>query len=195
MLIFQIKELFQLKNLLATSLLFFLFFFLNAKNWVGRTTLNGEKKRGWPRLRIVFWANVINERTHNNRRRNYFSKNFYLKTPKLIPKSNSRNTNLAHGSVQWASKIGWAHGKNYSTQISNQGAHADLKMNKTSEMKYLQIHKFPIWKSNFIDYRVQNVPENSSKTSLLGCVSKQAKRSDRPWWKFREFRISRTTIL
>ena len=31
---------------------------------------------------------------------------------------------------------------------------------------------------NFLDYRVQNVPENSSKTSLLGCVSKQAKRSD-----------------
>ena len=33
---------------------------------------------------------------------------------------------------------------------------------------------------NFLDYRVQNVPENSSKTSLLGGVSKQAKRSDRP---------------
>ena len=38
-------------------------------------------------------------------------------------------------------------------------------MYKTSMMKYLQI--------------VQNVPENSPNTKLLGCVSKQAKRSDR----------------
>ena len=44
-------------------------------------------------------------------------------------------------------------------------------------------------------YIVQNVHENFSKTSLLGCVSKQPKRSDRPWWKFRAFRISRRTIL
>ena len=43
---------------------------------------------------------VINERAHNNRQRNYFAKNFYLKTHKLILKSNSRNTNLARGSVQ-----------------------------------------------------------------------------------------------
>ena len=49
-------------------------------------------------------------------------------------KSNSRNTNLARGSVH-ASKIGWAHGKNYSTQISNQGAQANLKMKKTSKIK------------------------------------------------------------
>ena len=35
-------------------------------------------------------------------------------------------------------------GKNYSTQISNEGTQADLKMYKTSKMKYLQIHKFPI---------------------------------------------------
>ena len=132
-------------------------------------------------LRIVFWANVIwiNERTHNNKQRNYFSKNFYSKADKLILKSNSRNTNLARGSVH-ASKIGWAHGKNYSTQISNQGAQADLKMYKTLKIKYSQMR-------NFLDYRVQNVPENSSKTSLLGGVSKQAKRFDRPWWKFRVF--------
>ena len=196
MFIFQIKELFQVNNGLATSLLsFFLSFFLNAKNLGRSDDARRRKERGWPCLRIVFSANVINERTHNNRQRNYFAKNFYLKTQILIPKSNSRNTNLARGSVQWASKIGWVHGKNYSTQISNQGAHANLKMYKTSKMKYLQIHKFPIWKRNFIDYGVQNVPENSSKTSLLGCVSKQAKRSDRPWWKFCEFRISRTTIL
>ena len=60
-----------------------------------------------------------------------------------------------------------------STQISNQGAQADLKMYKTLKIKYSQMR-------NFLDYRVQNVPENSSKTSLLGGVSKQAKRSDRP---------------
>ena len=48
---------------------------------------------------------LINERTHNNRQRNYFSKNVYSKAHKLILKSNSRNTNLAGGSVH-ASKIG-----------------------------------------------------------------------------------------
>ena len=68
-----------------------------------------------------------------------FLEKLYLKTHKLILESNSRNTNTAHGSVH-ASKIGWAHGKNYSTQISNQGAQADLKMYKTSKIKYLLIH-------------------------------------------------------
>ena len=101
---------------------------------------------------------LINERTHKNRQRDYFSKHFYSKAQKLILKSNSRNTNLARGSVH-ASKIGRAHGKNYSTQISNQVAQADLKMYKTSKIKYSQIR-------NFLDCRVQNVPENSSKTSL-----------------------------
>ena len=48
---------------------------------------------------------LINERTHNNRQRNYFSKNFYSKAHKLILKSNSRNPNLARGSAH-ASKIG-----------------------------------------------------------------------------------------
>ena len=43
---------------------------------------------------------LINERTHNNRQRNHFSKSFFLKTSKLIlKKSNSRNTNFARGSV------------------------------------------------------------------------------------------------
>ena len=130
-------------------------------------------------LRIVFWANVNQWKNTQHGQRNYFSKNFYSKAHKLILKSNSRNTNLALGSV-YASKIGWAHDKNYSTQISNQGAQADLKMYKTCKIKYSQIR-------NFLDYRVQNVAENSSKTSLLGGVSKQAKRSDRPWWKFRVF--------
>ena len=39
---FRLKELFQVKNRLTTSLLFFS---ENAKIWVGRTTLKGEKKR------------------------------------------------------------------------------------------------------------------------------------------------------
>ena len=39
---FRLKELFQVKNGLTTSLLFFLKI---RKIWVGRTTLNGEKKR------------------------------------------------------------------------------------------------------------------------------------------------------
>ena len=84
-----------------------------------------------------------------------------------------RDTNLTCGSIH-ASKIGWAHGKNYSTQISNQGAQADLKMYKMLKIKYSQM-------LNFLDYRVQNVPENSSKTWLLGGVSKQAKCSDQAW--------------
>ena len=45
---FRLKELFQVKNGLTTS---FLFFFLMPKTWVGRTTLNGEKKREWPNSR------------------------------------------------------------------------------------------------------------------------------------------------
>ena len=78
--------------------------------------------------------------TQQQTERNYFSKN--LKTHKLILKSISHTGNLAHGSVH-ASKVRWAHGKNYSTQISNQGAQADLKMYKASKMKYLEIHRFP----------------------------------------------------
>ena len=44
MLIFQIKELFQVKNGLTTSLLLFFFFLKMPKIWAGRTTLNGIKK-------------------------------------------------------------------------------------------------------------------------------------------------------
>ena len=40
---FRLKELFQVKNGLTTSLFFF--FLIMPKIWVGRTTLNGEKKR------------------------------------------------------------------------------------------------------------------------------------------------------
>ena len=42
---FRLKELFQVKNGVTTSLLFF----LKMPNiWVGPTTVNGEKNRGWP---------------------------------------------------------------------------------------------------------------------------------------------------
>ena len=116
---------------------------------------------------------LINERTHNNRQRNYFSKNFYSKAHKLILKSNSRNTNLA---VDPFTQVKSAeHMAKNIQQISNQGVQVDLEMYKTSTIKYRysQIRYF-------LDYRVQNLPENSSKTSLLAVVSKQAKRSDRP---------------
>ena len=41
---FRLKELFQVKNGLTTLLLLFFFFFEMPKIWVGRTTLNGERK-------------------------------------------------------------------------------------------------------------------------------------------------------
>ena len=50
MLIFQIKRVISSEkwfNYVVTS------FFENAKIWVRRTTLNREKKRGWPKLPIV----------------------------------------------------------------------------------------------------------------------------------------------
>ena len=40
---FRSKELFQVKNGVATSLLFFIFLKM-PKIWVGRTTVNGKKK-------------------------------------------------------------------------------------------------------------------------------------------------------
>ena len=43
---FRLKELFQVKNGLTKSLLFF--FWKMTKIWVGQTMLNGENKRGWP---------------------------------------------------------------------------------------------------------------------------------------------------
>ena len=46
-----------------------------------------------------------------------FLEKFYLKTHELVLKSNSPNTNVAHGSV-YTRKIGWAHGINNSTQMS-----------------------------------------------------------------------------
>ena len=44
---FRLKELFQVKNGVTTSLLSFLKI---PKIWVGRTTVSGERKRGWPNL-------------------------------------------------------------------------------------------------------------------------------------------------
>ena len=47
---FRLKELFQEKNGLTTSLLFFFLFSKMPKIWVGRTTLNGEKTEdAWPK--------------------------------------------------------------------------------------------------------------------------------------------------
>ena len=46
---FKLKELFQVKNAVTTSLLFFLL--KMPKIWVGRTTVNGEKKRGWANIK------------------------------------------------------------------------------------------------------------------------------------------------
>ena len=51
---------------------------------------------------------------------------------------------------------------------------------RSSKIKYLQIHKILFENVIFVKYRVQDVPaENSKKTSLLVCISKQAKGSDR----------------
>ena len=47
---FRLTELFQVKNGLTTKLRFFLLKMLEV--WVGRTTLNGEKKRGWPKVNL-----------------------------------------------------------------------------------------------------------------------------------------------
>ena len=46
---FRLKELFQVKNAVTTSLLFFLL--KMPKIWVGRTTVKGEKKRGWANIK------------------------------------------------------------------------------------------------------------------------------------------------
>ena len=119
---------------------------------------------------------------HTTIDRNYLSKNFYSKAQKLILKSNSGNTNSACRSVHASQKnrlSTWQ--KLFNTNLES-GRSSRSQMYKTSKIKYLQIR-------NFLDYRVQNVRENSSKTSLLAGVSKQAKCSDRPWWKIRVFYI------
>ena len=49
---FRLKELFQMKNGLTTSLLFFFFFLKMPKIWVGWTTLNGEIKEDGLRANV-----------------------------------------------------------------------------------------------------------------------------------------------
>ena len=44
MIIFQMKTIISIKNGVNTSLLFFFLFLKMPKIWVGRTTVNGEKK-------------------------------------------------------------------------------------------------------------------------------------------------------
>ena len=53
---FRLKELFQVKNGVITSLLFFL---KMPKICVGRTTVDGEKKTGWPEMRSCVTHHVI----------------------------------------------------------------------------------------------------------------------------------------
>ena len=49
MLIFQIKRVISSKKWCKYVVTFF---FYMLKIWVGRTTVSGEKKRGWPNLRL-----------------------------------------------------------------------------------------------------------------------------------------------
>ena len=49
---FRLKELFQMKNGLTTSLLFFFFFLKMPKIWVGWTTLNGVIKEDGLRANV-----------------------------------------------------------------------------------------------------------------------------------------------
>ena len=53
---FRLKELFQVKNGLTTSLLFFL---KMPKIWVGRTTVNGERKEDGLKI-IVAISHMFN---------------------------------------------------------------------------------------------------------------------------------------
>lgn len=110
----------------------------------------------------------IKERMHNNRQKNYFLEIFYSKTHKLILKSNSRNTiNWLVDRFMQIKLIDCEQMAKSNTNLKS-GTEADLKMLKTSK-KYLQIHKFPFQNVIFLSmYSVQKVPENFSKTSLLG---------------------------
>ena len=50
---FRLKELYQGKHGLTMGRVFFFFFLKMPKIWVGRTTLNGEKKRVWPKHKPI----------------------------------------------------------------------------------------------------------------------------------------------
>ena len=76
---FRLKELFQVKNAVTTSLLFFLL--KMPKIWVGRTTVNGEKKRGWANIKKNKQANKTKQRK-KERKKEKFKKN-RNQTPQL----------------------------------------------------------------------------------------------------------------
>ena len=63
---FRLKELFQVKNAVTTSLLFFLL--KMPKIWVGRMTVNGEKKRGWANIKKK-QANKTKQRKKRKKKR------------------------------------------------------------------------------------------------------------------------------
>ena len=68
---FRLKELFQVKNAITTLLLFFLL--KMPKIWVGRTTVNGEKKRGWANIyKKKKQANKTKQRKKRNRKKEKF---------------------------------------------------------------------------------------------------------------------------
>ena len=75
---FRLKELFQVKNAVTTSLLFFLL--KMPKIWVGRMTVNGEKKRGWANIKKNKQTKQNNEK--KERKKEKFKKN-RNQTPQL----------------------------------------------------------------------------------------------------------------
>ena len=75
---FRLKELFQVKNAITTSLLFFLL--KMPKIWVGRMTVNGEKKRGWANIKKNKQTKQNNEK--KERKKEKFKKN-RNQTPQL----------------------------------------------------------------------------------------------------------------
>ena len=60
MLIFQIKRILSSEKCFNYVVTLLLSFLKMPKIWVGRTPLNGEKKRGWPYLYLKYPDNFIN---------------------------------------------------------------------------------------------------------------------------------------
>ena len=77
---FRLKELFQVKNAVTTSLLFFLL--KMPKIWVGRMTVNGEKKRGWANIKKKQANKTIKTTKKKERKKEKFKKN-RNQTPQL----------------------------------------------------------------------------------------------------------------
>ena len=62
---FRLKELFQVKNGLTTSLLFF----LNAKNLGWLDDAKQRKKKGWPKKMkyfVIIWVSIVHDKTVDN---------------------------------------------------------------------------------------------------------------------------------